>query len=203
MITRAEIESMAARLDVHPSHVQRDYVHGWLLSTLYSQSNLAHRLVLKGGNCLRKAYFTNGRYSRDLDFSTATGISSDELGREFNEIGAILKERAGINFDLGRTLVQDKRGADADKVVSEARLYFEDFYGQRASLFLELSSMSLNLTVYICRYGARTSSSLLRCGSVRSNNTLRQVGGSSCNQDEMSSPKTAHRRICMISLIRS
>ncbi len=127
---------MAARLDVHPSHVQRDYVHSWLLSSLYSQSKLSRQLVLKGGNCLRKAYFKNGRYSRDLDFSTATGISSDELGREFNAIGATLKERAGINFDLGRTLVKDKRGADADKVVSETRLFFTDFYGEKSELVL-------------------------------------------------------------------
>src|SRR5215203_5846339 len=127
---------MAAKLDVHPSHVQRDYVHSWLLSAFYSQSKLARQLVLKGGNCLRKAYFTNGRYSRDLDFSTATGVSPDELGRELNALCATLKERAGINFDLGRTRVQDKRGADTDQVVSEARLYFEDFYGEKSELVL-------------------------------------------------------------------
>jgi predicted nucleotidyltransferase component of viral defense system len=136
MINRAEIESMAARLDVDPSHVQRDYVHSWLLSAFYTQSKLARQLVLKGGNCLRKAYFTNGRYSRDLDFSTSAGISCDELGREFNAVCATLRERAGIKFDLDRTRVQDKRGADADKIVSEARLYFEDFYGEKSELVL-------------------------------------------------------------------
>ena len=127
---------MAARLDVHPSHVQRDYVHSWLLSAIYSRSNLASQLVLKGGNCLRKAYFTSGRYSRDLDFSTSAGISRDELGRELNAVCATLTKQAGIKFDLHGTRVQDKRGADADKIVSEARLYFEDFYGEKSELVL-------------------------------------------------------------------
>jgi len=136
MITRTEIESMAARLDVHPSHVQRDYVHGWLLSAFYSQSKLARQLVLKGGNCLRKAYFTNGRYSRDLDFSTSAEVSRDELCRELNAICATVEQRAGVKFELDRTRVQDKRGADADKIVSEARLYFDDFYGERSELVL-------------------------------------------------------------------
>lgn len=138
MINRAEIESMADRLDVHPSDVQRDYVHSWLLSSLYSQSKLARHLVLKGGNCLRKAYFINGRYSQDLDFSTSMGKSQDALGRELNALCATLKERVGISFDLNRTRVRDKRGADAEKVVSEARLYFEDFYGARSETVLKV-----------------------------------------------------------------
>ncbi len=145
MINRAEIESMAERMGVHPSHVQRDYVHSWLLSAFYSQSKLASQLVLKGGNCLPKAYFTNGRYSQDLDFSTSTGISHDELGRELNAICATLKERTGINFDLKRTRVQPKRVADADKTISEARLYFEDFYGEKSEIVL---GVRLDLTQF-------------------------------------------------------
>ena len=54
MINKDEIDRMAEKLDVHSSHVQRDYVHSWLLSALFSSSSLSNRLVLKGGNCLRK-----------------------------------------------------------------------------------------------------------------------------------------------------
>ena len=100
---------MANRLDVHPSHNQRDYVHNWLLSTFYSQSEVVRQLSLKGGNCLRKAYFTNGRYSQNPEFSTSVGISRDELGMELNALCAALNDRAEIKFDLDRPHVQDKR----------------------------------------------------------------------------------------------
>jgi hypothetical protein len=57
MITKSEIELTARELDVHLSNVQRDYVLGWLLAGIYTVSELRHVLILKGGNCLRKAYF--------------------------------------------------------------------------------------------------------------------------------------------------
>jgi predicted nucleotidyltransferase component of viral defense system len=59
-------------LGVNSSNVQRDYVFGWLLSGIYAQSGLGQQLVLKGGNCLRKAYFPFGRFSTDLDFSVVS-----------------------------------------------------------------------------------------------------------------------------------
>jgi predicted nucleotidyltransferase component of viral defense system len=140
---------MSDTLEVHSSHVQRDYVHGWFLSQLYSGSTLSGRLVLKGGNCLRKAYFEAARYSRDLDFSTDSGISNDQLASELNRICTLLQYQAGIEFDISRTLVQDKKRADADKKISEARLYFQDFYGQDSELVL---SIRLDITQFDRRY---------------------------------------------------
>jgi len=136
MIEPAEIEEVSKQLGIHTSHVQRDYVHSWLLSVLYSSSTLGKRLILKGGNCLRKAYFEGGRYSRDLDFSTSTSISDSELGRELNNVCQTLGERVGIVFDTNRTRVDEKRGADEDKRIYEARLYFRDFFGQESELIL-------------------------------------------------------------------
>ncbi len=136
MIERNEIEVVSQQLGIHTSHVQRDYVHGWLLSHLYSSSPLGKLLVLKGGNCLRKAYFEGGRYSRDLDFSTPTNISDTDLGRELNAICRALGERAGIVFDTERTRVEEKREVDSEKKLSEARLYFHDFFGQESELIL-------------------------------------------------------------------
>ena len=96
MIGRDEIDAVSHQLGIHTSHVQRDYVHGWLLSLLYSRSPLANRLVPKGGNCLRKAYFEAARYSRDLDFSTSAPIPDSELGRELNAVCEAVGERTGI-----------------------------------------------------------------------------------------------------------
>ena len=76
MISKEEIDTLASELQVNASDVQRDYVHGWILKTLYGQSALASELTLKGGNALRKGYFTNSRYSADLDFSTPSAGQS-------------------------------------------------------------------------------------------------------------------------------
>ncbi len=71
VIDKAEIDSKSDELGVHAANVQRDYVFSWLLSGLYQSDNpLRDILVLKGGNCFRKAYFEHARYSNDLDFST-------------------------------------------------------------------------------------------------------------------------------------
>ena len=136
MISPNEIEAVSRQLTTHTSHVQRDYVQGWLLSQLYSSSPLGNQLVLKGGSCLRKGYSQDARYSHDLDFSTATRISESALARHLNKLCRTLGESTGITFDTDRTRVQQKRGADREKQVSEARLYFRDFFGQESELIL-------------------------------------------------------------------
>jgi predicted nucleotidyltransferase component of viral defense system len=138
MIQRKEIDAMAEYLEVKPSQVQKDYVHGWLLSLLYSSSILADRLVLKGGNCLRKGYFEHSRYSDDLDFTTSVGIAEEELYRELNTICLAMTERTGVVFDTSKTIVAEKRNIDAERKVAEAKLYFTDFYGKNSSLDLRV-----------------------------------------------------------------
>lgn len=138
MINRNEIEKMAETLGVHTSHVQRDYVNGWLISLLYSSSGLADNLVLKGGNCLRKGYFENSRYSSDLDFTTANRISDEEIGRELNAICSALNDRVGLAFDTSKTRVNPKKRADSEKNISEAQLYFRDFYGKKSKMVLSV-----------------------------------------------------------------
>ncbi len=80
MIGKEEIDAKVEELGVHVSNVQRDYVFGWLLSGFYQPDNpLSSQLVLKGGNCFRKAYFEHGRFSNDLDFSTQTEFVLDQF----------------------------------------------------------------------------------------------------------------------------
>ena len=112
MIDRNEIDRMSENLQVHTSHVQRDYVHGWLLSLLYSNSPLSNTLILKGGNALRKGYFEKSRYSRDIDFTTSTRIDDEALGHELNSICNALTERCGVIFDTSKTRVEKKKRAD-------------------------------------------------------------------------------------------
>ncbi|MGO6679718.1 hypothetical protein [Rhizobium leguminosarum] len=53
MIERDEIEAKAKEFDIHHANVERDYVFGWLLKSIFENEYLRTRLIFKGGNCLR------------------------------------------------------------------------------------------------------------------------------------------------------
>ena len=133
MITSEEIEAKARDFEIHTSNVQRDYVFGWLLSGLFTISDLRNSIFLKGGNALRKGYFLQTRYSNDLDFGIPGDIGQGTLLTEINKVCDVTQERAGIVFIKDNNKVQEKFTATdvpiPDLKVYEARVYFKDFYG--------------------------------------------------------------------------
>lgn len=145
MITKDEIEAKAAEFDIHASDVERDYVFGWLLGGIYSVSSLKDTLVLKGGNCFRKAYFPMTRFSRDLDFSCQTAIDQGILLSELNRVCDFVQDQAGIIFEKERNRAEEKQIIDRDKKVYQARLYFKDFYGNPGTITI---SVRLDVTQF-------------------------------------------------------
>src|SRR5437879_4158283 len=129
MITKDEIEAKAEEFEIHHANVERDYVFGWLLAAIYTVSPLKDTLVLKGGNCFRKAYFPTTRFSNDLDFSTQSGIDPAQLLVELNKVCDFVEQQSGVVFDKDRNLAEKKSEIDDKKNVYHARLYFKDFYG--------------------------------------------------------------------------
>jgi predicted nucleotidyltransferase component of viral defense system len=139
MITRDEIQAKSLEFGIHQANVQRDYVFGWLLAGLYSESALKNVLVLKGGNCFRKAYFPNTRFSRDLDFSTESAVDEGLLGFEFNNVCRFVNAQSGVIFDLERNRVQLQNEIDDKRRVFDVRLYFKDFYGNADHITISLA----------------------------------------------------------------
>lgn len=123
-------------LRVHTSYVQRDYIFGWLLSGIYSRSELSKSLVLKGGNCFRKAYFKKARYSPDLDFAITHSLADDFIRTQLNRVCDFISEHTSVQFDTARTRVDTKPSAVPDKTIQKARVYFEDFFGKESQLVL-------------------------------------------------------------------
>jgi predicted nucleotidyltransferase component of viral defense system len=82
MIDTSEIDQKATEFGLGSAAVEKDYVHGRVLHTLYSGSPLGPQLVLKGGNCLRKAYLPDTRFSKDLDFSSLQSVDESFLKEE-------------------------------------------------------------------------------------------------------------------------
>ncbi len=130
MITKDEIDQKAKEYGINPPDVEKDYVFGWFLNALYSQSLLSSQLILKGGNGLRKIYFPNTRFSKDLDFSTEQQVNIDVLHDELNKICAVINKQTSIQFELDKTLVRPKDIPIPNTDVLEARLYFKGFYGE-------------------------------------------------------------------------
>jgi predicted nucleotidyltransferase component of viral defense system len=129
VITDREIEEKAREFSINPADVEKDYVYGWVLYALYTQSALAQQLILKGGNGLRKAYLPNTRLSKDLDFSSEQSIDQTFLERELKQICEFVEHQTEVRFSMDRTVVKNKNlpiGIDA----LEARLYFKGFYGE-------------------------------------------------------------------------
>src|SRR5580704_15187989 len=109
MIDRQEIDAKAGELGVHTSNVQRDYVFGWLLAGLAQAHNvLQPSLVLKGGNCFRKAYFEHARFSKDLDFSTQTELGADALVEGLSQACKFAGERSGVEFLVDQSRVSER-----------------------------------------------------------------------------------------------
>src|SRR5258708_39802189 len=131
MIDKSEIDAKGEELGVHAANVQRDYVFGWLLSSVYRPDNpLGSLLVLKGGNCFRKGYFEHARFSNDLDFSTQTELDLGLLLQGLKQACVFAKEQSGVEFLIDDSRVSEKRLADAESRIYEARVYFKSFYGE-------------------------------------------------------------------------
>lgn len=143
MIDPTEIEAKAREFEIHTSDVQRDYVFGWLLFGIFTQSALKDEIFLKGGNALRKGYFPDTRYSTDLDFGIPHDIDQEVLRTEINGVCATIQEQAGVIFVPDDTRIEEKFGAtDAplpDLKVYEVRVYFKDFYGNAKHMKLRVS----------------------------------------------------------------
>lgn len=145
MITKDEIETKASEFGLHAANIERDYVFGWILAGIYGTSWLKDVLVLKGGNCFRKAYFPQTRFSSDLDFSSTSTIQEANLASELNKICDFVQEQTGIVFEKDRNWAREKGNSDKDRRIVEARLYFRDFYGNPHTTTI---SVHLDVTEY-------------------------------------------------------
>jgi Nucleotidyl transferase AbiEii toxin, Type IV TA system len=110
---------------------------------MFTISNLKESIFLKGGNALRKGYFPETRYSRDLDFGIPGDIDRDALLIEINRLCDAIQERAGVIFLRENNKVEEKFTATdvplPDLKVYEARVYFKDFYGGADHIKLRVS----------------------------------------------------------------
>jgi len=87
MIRPGEIQSIAAKLGLRDTQIEKDYVIGWVLKGIAEQDILKEQLIFKGGTALRKIYFPDYRLSEDLDFTFGGDVlNTDEIKKQFDEL---------------------------------------------------------------------------------------------------------------------
>lgn len=145
MIDRDEIDEHARTMGVHVANVERDYVFGWLLKSFYENDFLAPRLIFKGGNCMRKAYYPNTRFSTDLDFSLELALDLEQTQYEINRACEVAQHLCGVKFDTAKNSLKADAFLDDSRRSYKGSIYFQDFYGNSASLVI---SVRVDLTEF-------------------------------------------------------
>lgn len=145
VIDRDEIDAQGAILGVHAAHVERDYVFGWLLKAFYESPYLSQLLIFKGGNCMRKAYYPNTRFSSDLDFSVTSSIDAERFQAEINRACEAAQAECGVTFETERNTFVADQMIDAQRQSFKGKIYFRDFYGAKGDLTI---SVRLDVTEF-------------------------------------------------------
>ena len=96
-VSKIHILTFARNLGVLPDNIELDYVQNWVLFGL-SQTNAADTLAFKGGTCLKKIYFKDYRFSKDLDFTLIKDLSIEELRSSIEKSIEVATDSCGIYF---------------------------------------------------------------------------------------------------------
>ena len=75
---RTRLQEARQRLGLPWEALERDYLLSWVLAGIAQTPNLSESLVFKGGTALKKCYFSDYRFSEDLDF---TGLDASLTGK--------------------------------------------------------------------------------------------------------------------------
>jgi len=142
MIPAGELRRLAGTWGTDVTVVERDYVLSWVLAALYGRPTLRELLAFKGGTALRKCYFSNYRFSADLDFTLRTSLSPEDLRREIELACRIITEETGLELVPAyfRTL-RDVPGEEA----YQARIAYTGPLGRLGG---DQPRIRLDLTIY-------------------------------------------------------
>jgi predicted nucleotidyltransferase component of viral defense system len=81
--------------------LERDYCLAWFLNAL-SGSDLRPVLAFKGGTALKRCYFSDYRFSEDLDFTLREPLAFEEIRARLEPLYAFVYENSGITFEFDR-----------------------------------------------------------------------------------------------------
>lgn len=81
--------------------LERDYCLAWFLTAL-ADSDVKTVLAFKGGTALKRCYFSDYRFSEDLDFTLIKPAPIEELLHRLEPVYAAVHDQSGITFGFDR-----------------------------------------------------------------------------------------------------
>jgi predicted nucleotidyltransferase component of viral defense system len=133
MISPAEISKLAHGLGVGDRVIEKDYVLSWLLIAI-AENELRHRLAFKGGTALKKCYYSDYRFSEDLDFTLIVDLSHDALVNDFKDLFPWLGRQVNLILSM----------RSAEQSIFESTTLLIDYVGP---LRAQLGSRNLKVDV--------------------------------------------------------
>lgn len=101
MITSGEIQQLANKAHVRDLQIEKDYIITWILKGISENAYLAEQLVFKGGTALKKNWFSDYRYSEDLDFTfPSSDWNTNRIEQEFGNVFEWIYEQSRIAVKL-------------------------------------------------------------------------------------------------------
>lgn len=102
MVTHQEIKDLVNEWGLREDVIEKDYIIGWLLWGIGSDSVLSSAWAFKGGTALKKCYIETWRFSEDLDFTVLPNgpVKPEEIEPIFKRILERIHEESGIDFSI-------------------------------------------------------------------------------------------------------
>lgn len=101
MIKSGEIQKIAHEQGVRDTQIEKDYVIGWILKGISQNPYLKEHLIFKGGTVLKKIWFTDYRFSEDMDFTFyGDDWNREKIGPEFQSVCQWIYDKSRIKVDI-------------------------------------------------------------------------------------------------------
>ena len=122
MIRHEEIRDLEVEWGLREDVIEKDYVLGWVLWGIGSDSVLSNAWIFKGGTCLKKCFLETYRFSENLDFTVLHDgpITPEEVRPIVEQILSRVSAESGIDFSVRPPRFQSRR----DPLSTEGRIYY-------------------------------------------------------------------------------
>jgi len=135
-----KIKSISAQKGVLDVVIEKDYILDWVLWGISQNEYLKNILVFKGGTALHKMYFSDWRFSEDLDFTTMNQMGKDKLNDAIMKLCEKIRKQSGI--DLRQRKI-DASGNEDLEWSFEAKI---EYVGPRRYTDINLPTILLHIT---------------------------------------------------------
>jgi len=146
MIARTAIEERVREWGLSEEVVEKDYVLGWILWGIGSDTTLNPSWIFKGGTCLKKCFIETYRFSEDLDFTVMPGgpIQANDLAPLLEKTLQRIYDAAGIDFRDRKPLLKTHPSG----LYTEGRIYYR---GPRNAPMVASAKLDLSASEKIAR----------------------------------------------------